>query len=80
VTVHPKTWGLYAAAVYEVAQRKGHRVFDRRGFEDSVAVDGMRRLSEQAETWTAMFPELTPRRLAEALVDGHPPRYLERVT
>jgi hypothetical protein len=76
-TIHPSTWGAYAACVYEVEQRKGRRIHDRRRFEDAVAADGMRRLSEQAELWHAMFV-VTPRRLAEALADGHPPRYAER--
>jgi len=73
----PRTWGYYAAAVYELEQRKGVRVFDRVRFEESVAVDGLRRLSEQAERWWRLFVT-DERRLAEWLVDGRPSRYAER--
>ena len=75
--VPPRTWGLYARRVYELNQRKGVKVYDRKGFEESVAADGIRRLSEQAQSWWTMF--LTDeRRLAEWLVDGKPSVYAER--
>jgi hypothetical protein len=66
-------WGCYAARVYLQAQRTGHQVHDRRAFEDAVALDGMRRLSEQALGWLTGFV-LSEERLAEALADGklHP--------
>ena len=75
--VPPRTWGILAARSYELAQRKGHQVHDRRAFEDAVALDGMRRLYELAEHWMATF-HLTPERLAECLVDGSVSRYVER--
>lgn len=77
MTVDPSTWGWYAKTVYDLEQTKGRRVLDRRGFEDAVAVDGIRRLGEVAELWDAMFV-VSPRRLAAALVDGVAPRYVER--
>ncbi len=73
----PRVWGLYAARSYELAQRTGHQVHDRRAFEDAVALDGLRRLSDLAERWLTDFV-LTPERLAESLVDGHVSRYVER--
>jgi len=75
--IPPRTWGLYAALSYELAQRSGHRVYDRRAFEDAVAVDGIRRLSELAERWWATW-DLREDRLAAALVDGVAPRYATR--
>ena len=72
-----RVWGLYASRTYDLAQRTGHQVHDRRAFEDAVALDGLRRLSELAERWLAMFV-LSPERLAESLVDGHVSRYVER--
>lgn len=77
MTVPPRTWGYYARFAWERQQRTGPRVYDRKAFEESVAVDGMRRLSEQAERWLAMF-DVDERRLAAALVDGHAPRYVQR--
>jgi len=75
--VPPKTWGHYARTVYELEQRKGVKVYDRRRFEDSVAVDGMRRLTEQAERWLREF-DVDERWLAQWLADGSPSRYAKR--
>lgn len=72
------TWGWYAARTYEQAQRQGHQVHDRKAFEEAVAADGMRRLSDQAEKWWQTY-ELTPVRLAECLIDGQV-RYARRRT
>ena len=72
-------WGHYAAAVYELEQRKGVKVHDRRGFEEAVAVDGMRRKSDLASRWWEMFV-VDERRLAEWLVDETPSRYATRRT
>lgn len=77
MTVPANTWGYVAARVYEVEQRKGRRVYDRRRFEDAVAVDAIRRYSDLAEHWLRLF-DVTPARLAEALVDGMAPRYATR--
>lgn len=77
MTVPAKTWGHYARRVYELEQRKGTRVYDRARFEESVAVDGLRRLGEQAERWWRLF-RVDERRLAEWLVDGRPSVYAER--
>lgn len=75
--IEPRTWGVYARRTYELAQRRGHQVYDRRAFEDAVAADGMRRLSDLAARWASLFV-LTPERLAECLVDGEAPRYCQR--
>lgn len=77
VSVPPRTWGHYAAFTYQQAQRAGHKVYNRERFEETVALDGIRRLSELAARWWAMFV-LDERRLAQALVDGQPPRYVQR--
>ena len=75
--IEPRTWGVYARRSYELAQRRGHPVYDRQAFEDAVATDGMRRLYELAEHWMTTF-HLTPERLAECLVDGSVSRCVER--
>ena len=77
MSVPPRTWAFYAAAVYDLHQRKGPKVYDRERFEESVAADGIRRLSDQAERWHRLF-KTDERRLAEWLVDGKPSRYAER--
>lgn len=75
----PKTvWGFYAARVYDLEQRNGHRIHDRKRFEETVAVDGIRRLSELANRWWQEW-DLTPARLAECLIDGNV-RYANRRT
>jgi hypothetical protein len=73
----PSVWGWYAARVVEQLERQGLPVVHRRAFEDAVAADGLRRLREQAERWWSMF-DVTPARLAEALVDETAPRYAKR--
>ena len=77
MTVPKSTWGIYATRVWELEQRKGHQIHDRNRCEEAVACDGIRRLTDQAVDWWTQF-DLTPYRLAEALVDGKPPRYAER--
>lgn len=73
----PSVWGHYASRTYARCQRNGHQIHDRARFEESVACDGIRRLSGLAELWWRTF-ELTPVRLAEALIDGKPPVYAQR--
>jgi hypothetical protein len=77
VTVPPRTWGHYAAATYERAQRNGHQVHDRARFEEHVALDGLRRLVPLAERWLGLFV-VGERQLAEWLVDGSPSVYAQR--
>lgn len=77
MNVPPETWGWYAYYLWEIHQRKGLRVYDRRAFEEAVAADGIRRLSTRAAELFACF-QLDPRRLAQALVDGKAPLYVER--
>ena len=77
MTVPPRTWGLYAQRLYEREQVKGYPVYHRRQFEEAVAADGIRRLSDQAARWWEMFVT-DERRLAEWLVDGRVSSYAER--
>lgn len=73
----PRVWSYYALRIYELEQRKGVKVHDRKAFEEAVAVDGIRRLSDQAKKWDGMFVA-DDRRLAEWLVDGKPSPYAMR--
>lgn len=75
--IEPRTWGLYARRSYQLAQRKGLRVFDQQAFEDACAVDGIRRLTDLAEKWCEWWV-LTPERLAECLIDMRAPSYAQR--
>ena len=75
--IPPRTWGVFAARLYDQAQRTGHQVYNRRAFEDACALDGMRRLEAQARLWASMF-EHTPHQLAEWLADGRVSVYAMR--
>ena len=75
--VPPETWGWYSYLMWETLQRQGHPVYNRRRFEESVAADGIRRLSGRAAELYATF-ELDGRALAACLVDGTAPRYAKR--
>lgn len=76
--VPDRTWGWYAALLLDIEERKGVKVRDVRQWSDAVAVDGIRRLSDQAEKWNQMF-DVGPRELAAALVDGTAPRFAKRI-
>lgn len=76
-TVPGRVWGWYAELQLQLAEHQGHRIHNRQAFLDATACDGIRRLHTLANRWWSMF-DLTPKRLAECLIDGHAPRYAQR--